>query len=197
VSAQAYVFHSGKPSAASLSRACAWELDAFFGVPAFFAVAGDDLAEVAFLAGVAVFVALAGDAFFTEVAFLADVLALEGELFFVTLPLCTWSSAASWAFVDGTERLGEDLIVRSGLAAFVLVDLAGEALRVAFAGVAARDFAIAGVWRMIYCLSDTGERDAEVLEVWKLWRWTMGMWAVLLRNQTAGMRYADSREQKQ
>jgi hypothetical protein len=129
-------------SAGALSGVCAWDLDAFF------AVAGDDLAEAAFLAGVAVFVTLAGDAFFAGEAFVAgeaffaDVPALEGELFFVTLPVCTRSAAASCAFVDGTERLDEDLVVRSGLAAFVLLDLDGEALRVAFAAVAVRDFAM-------------------------------------------------------
>jgi hypothetical protein len=78
-----------------LSESCAWDFATFFGVPAFFTVAGDDLAEAAFLAGVAVFAAFAGDAFFAGEAFFADVAALEGEVFFVTLPVCTWSDAAS------------------------------------------------------------------------------------------------------
>ena len=124
---------------------------------------GDFLAEVVDFAGVVFLVVFPDDAFFAGVVaftvffgetFFACAVLFEGEVLFVTRPVCTWSAAASCAFAEGTARLGELLVVRSGLAglAFValvgdaLVDFAGEVLRPAFAGVpSTRAFAIAEV----------------------------------------------------
>jgi hypothetical protein len=123
---------------------------------------GELLSDIAFLLVLVLLVAFPGNAVFAGVtafavffgeAFFAVVIPFEGEVFFVTLPVCTWSTAASCAFAEGTARLGELLVVLSGLvdldfaglAGDVLVGFAGEVLRPAFAGVpSARDFAIAG-----------------------------------------------------
>jgi hypothetical protein len=131
---------------------------------------GDFLVGATFFSGVVRFVAFSGDAFFAGVvaftvffgeALFAGVVALEGEVFFATLPVCTWSAAASCAFADGTTLLGELLVVRSGVAAFDFVALAGDALvvfvgvvfRPGFAGVpSARDFAMAVCFENYYCL---------------------------------------------
>lgn len=133
-------------------------------------MADDELAveAFAFFAGVVV-LAFAGEAFFSdalagEVFFAGVVLALEGEAFFVTLPVCTRSSiaAASCAFAEG---FGDDLVTRVGLAALDLageafrlglaaLDFAGEAFRLALAGVPlARAFAMAVLCKVVvFCV---------------------------------------------
>ena len=144
---------------------------------------GELLAEIAFLLGVVLLVAFSGDAVFAGVtafavffgeAFFALVVPFEGEAFFVTLPVCTWSAAASCAFAEGTARLGELLVVRSGLADLdfadltgdALVDFVGEILRPAFAGVpSARDFAIAGNILCILRNANAQTKECEAREV--------------------------------
>jgi hypothetical protein len=143
---------------------------------------GELLAETTFFPGVALFVAFSGDASFAGVtafvvfsgeAFFAGVAPFEGEVFFVTLPVCTWSAAASCALTEGTVRLGELLVVRSGLADFdlvglagdALVDSAGEVLRPAFAGVpSARDFAMVESISCILVNANAESREFEVKE---------------------------------
>jgi hypothetical protein len=123
---------------------------AFVGVD----LAGDFLADATFFSGDDSFDGVVAFTPFFGEAFFAGVVALEGEAFFATLPVCTRSAAASCAFAEGTVFLGELLVVRSGMAVLdfaglagdALVDLAGEALRPVFAGVpSARDFAMADI----------------------------------------------------
>jgi hypothetical protein len=108
-----------------------------------------------------------------ETTFFPGVAPFEGEVFFVTLPVCTWSAAASCALTEGTVRLGELLVVRSGLADFdlvglagdALVDSAGEVLRPAFAGFpSARDFAMVESISCILVNANAESREFEVKE---------------------------------
>ena len=105
--------------------------DSASGVALFFALAG----EAFVFAGVVllVVVALAGEAFF----FAGEALAGDSFLFLVTLPLCTPSDdAASCALVDGTARRGELLVafvVCCGVAALLLLLLPAAFLGVAVA----------------------------------------------------------------
>lgn len=115
-------------------------------------MAGDFLVEASFFSGDDSFAGVVAFTLFFGEAFFAGVVALEGEALFATLPVCTWSAAASCAFAEGTVLLGELLVVRSGVTALdfavlagdTLVGLAGKNLRTALAGVpSARDFAMA------------------------------------------------------